>query len=481
MLSCVLAIDHARGPVSAPTNSFDTTNCDARSRTESRGRLCLMMRCATAALAICLASPSAQSQETVTLERAFAEMMARPGDPELAVRYARIAATRGQTRNAIVALERVLRINPSLDNIRLELASLRHAEGSSDLAASLAGEAMRSPELPPEVAPRAAALHAQAERASARSLLEISLFAGARYDTNANEATSLGTVPVFIPVLQDFFEVNTPVRGRSDWSMVLGARASHRYDLGLQREGAWETNFSAFDQRFARIPRAYDLTLLTLDTGPRIGIADFGDGDALLGIRPFASAAWLAYGGRTYSTLYGGGVSLELRMPPHWTVELSWASRFGNYQNSDFRPTARDFTGPEQTLSLTAAYLVSESTRLTAGVYLTQGGARVGYYDRNGWGTFLQASTTIPIGQSYAIGVSGTVGYRRTSFDDPDPSINPDASRRDNRWEAGILGIFPLTSNLALTAEYGWYTQRSNYDLYRYSNHAITVGLRLSL
>lgn len=58
------------------------------------------------------------------LDAAFARMMAEPGNPDAAIDYARIAASRGETRAAIAALERVLRANPALDNIRLELASL---------------------------------------------------------------------------------------------------------------------------------------------------------------------------------------------------------------------------------------------------------------------------------------------------------------------------------------------------------------------
>jgi len=431
------------------------------------------------ALILAFTRPPA-AQEPIPLERAFAEMMARPADPDLTLRYARIAAARGETRAAIAALERVLRINPALDNIRLELASLRLAEGSPDLAGAFATEALRSADMPAGVVPRAAALQAQADRASSRSLLEISLFLGARYDTNANEATSLGTVPVFVPVLQDFFQISTPVRGRSDWSMVAGARVAHRYDLGLQREGAWETNFSAFEQRFARIPRAYDLSLLTFDTGPRLGIAEFDDGAALLGIRPFLSLGWLGYGGRTYANLYGGGASLELRLPPRWSIELTGSTRVGNYENTDFRPTARDFTGTENSLSASVAYLLAENTRITAGIYAVRGDARQEYYRRSGWGGFLAASTTVNLTEGYAIGASARAGYRRTAFDDPDPSINPDESRRDNRYEAGLLAIFPITRGLALTAEYEWYSQKSNYAIYQYSNHAVTLGVRLN-
>ena len=47
------------------------------------------------------------------VQAAFAEMMARPGDPDAAVRYARAAAAAGQVRPAIAALERVSASKPS--------------------------------------------------------------------------------------------------------------------------------------------------------------------------------------------------------------------------------------------------------------------------------------------------------------------------------------------------------------------------------
>jgi tetratricopeptide (TPR) repeat protein len=414
-------------------------------------------------------------------DAAFAEMMMRPADPAAAVRYARLAAARGDARVAIPALERVLRLDPSLDNIRLELASLHLATGSPDLAATYARQALQSPQIPPEVAERARQLLAQAERASARSTFDVNLFAGLRHDTNANQATALATVPIFDPGLQDVVNIPAPDRGRSDWSVVLGARAQHRVDLGLQREGTWETNAAAFEQRFARIPRGYDLTILSADTGPRLGVAEFADGAARLSLRPFATAGWLGYGWDTYAWLYGGGVTAELRLPPRWTAELSWIGRFGNYERSSFRPSARAYTGFDSTVAASLSYDLSPVTRLTGTLAYTDAGARQDWNAREALGGSLGASTVLTLAEGWQIGLAGRAGVREVRYDAPDPFIDITRRRDDTRWEAGASLVLPLTSNLALVAEYDWFDQRSNYALYRYRNHAVTLGLRIGL
>ncbi|WP_160939390.1 surface lipoprotein assembly modifier [Teichococcus coralli] len=413
------------------------------------------------------------------MQDAFAAMMANPGQPDLALRYAQLAAAQGDARAAIAALERVLRINPSLDNIRLELASLHLAAGSPDLAAAYAREALSSPNIPPDVAQRARLLMARAERGAARSTLDVRLNAGLRYDSNANEATALRSVPVFVPVLQDVAAVPTAVRGRSDWSLVLGASAEHRYDLGLQRNGSWDTNAALYEQRFARIPRGYDLSIATLDTGPRFDVAD-GD-SARLTLRPFVTASWIGYGGETYTWLYGGGLTAQLALARNWSVELTWLGRFGNYENSNFRPRAREITGAEQIMTAGLFYALSSQTRMSAAVSYTDADAREPWWARSGLGAALAVSSVLPISTSLEVGTSARLGVRRLRFDAPDPFIDPTQSRRDTRWEAGASLQLPVAPSVMLTLDYEWYEQNSNYGFYEYGNHAVMLGVRVLL
>lgn len=416
----------------------------------------------------------ARAQAPDPLDAAFRASMARPADANLALRYAQIAASRGQTRAAIAALERALRYNPRLDTLRLELASLNMAAGSPDIAAVYAREALAAPDIPPDVAARARSLLAGAERGSARSLFEGSLFAGARYDSNATQTTTLGTVSVFSPQF-GIVPVTPSNRGRSDASLVLSGQVSHRYDLGLQREGAWETNVSAFRQDFAQVPHDYDLAILQLDTGPRIGIAEFGT--ATLAVRPFVAAGYAAYGARSFSTPYGGGVSLELRLPPRWTVEASAQGRYARFYNSAFRPTVSLYSGSEYTVSATARYAVTPSVQVAATAFYYDAGARTDFYSRHGPGGTITAAADFDV-LGVRMGAALRAGLRQITYGGPDPFIDPTRKRDDTVFDAGASLVFPIAYGFSAVLQYEYVQQRSPYDIYRFNDHAVTAGLR---
>ncbi len=420
---------------------------------------------------------SAQPAAQDPLAAAFARMMAQPGNANSALAYARLAAERGQTRAAITALERALRYNPRQDSLRLELASLHMAAGSPDIAALYAQEALASSDIPPDVAARARTLLAGAERGSARSVLEASLFAGARYDSNATQATTLSTVSVFSPQL-GIVSVTPGNRGRSDASFVLTGQLAHRLDLGLQREGAWETNVLGFRQDFAQAQHDYDLTLLTFDTGPRIGVATFGD--AMLAIRPFVAASFLGYGSYAFSTPYGGGLSAELRLPPRWTLEASAQGRYGRYYNSNFRPTVSLYSGTEYTVSLAASYTPAPSVRLSATAFYYDASARADFYNRHGPGITLAALANFSV---FGIQAGGLVraGVRQVSYGGPDPFIDPTRTRDDTIYDAGASLVIPIAAGFSGVLQYDYVRQRSPYGIYSFNNHAVTAGLRFNL
>lgn len=422
---------------------------------------------------------SAPAEPTTDLSAAFAAMMQNPADPEAAFRYARLAAAAGQPQAAIAALERVLRINPRLDNIRLELASLYLATGAPEAAGVLLRQALVSPDIPPEVADRARGMLARADQGTSRTRLFGSVFAGARYDTNANEQPLGGRV-VFSPDRTQVFpiQLDPSFSGRSSWSSVLSGNLTHQWDLGLQREGTLETSLSLYDQRYARVPRDYDISIASLETGPRLGIADLGETGSLT-IRPFVSAVAITYADSLYATLLGGGATLQARFGDRWTVGLTGLVQGGNYLNSGFRPRARDNTGVVSTGIASLSYNFDPTTALTLRAGLSRAETRQAYLDNDGWFIGASFGTTFRLGD-YAFGAGLRAGYRRRNYDSPDPTIDPNRARRDRRYEAGVTLILPITPTLAATAEFDWYDQRSNIINYRYDNKATILGLRYS-
>ncbi len=419
---------------------------------------------------------AAQPATSTSMDAAFAAMMSHPDDPDAALNYARIAASQGQARVAIAPLERMLRADPSLDNIRLELASLYMAVGSPAMAAIYAKEALASPQIPPDVAVRAKDLLAQAEKGSSRSLLQIDLFGGLRHDSDANQATSLATVGAFSPIFGPVL-VQPTVRAQPDWSSVLTGQVSHRYDLGLQSEVAWESNLSVFDQRFFNISHNYDLTAVQADTGPRFGIGSIGD--AAVSIRPFGSFAWIGYGDVTYASLYGGGLSGELRTQT-WQASLTGTGRFGNYVDSSFRPQTRAYTGPEWSMLLSGGYNIDATTYLNASISWYQADARSVQFSRQGPGAYLSLTKAfVVLDRRVELVVNG--GVQRLWYGGPDPLIDPTATQVSTQWQAGTSVTVPIVRGLAAVAQYSYYRNNSNYSIYQFFDNAFTVGLRVGL
>ena len=176
---------------------------------------------------------------------------------------------------------------------------------------------------------RAKELLASAEKRSARSLLTGSLFLGPRWDSNATQATAAATVSAFSPSLGAAVMIPTPVKAQSSWSGVFNGVLSYRYDLGLQREGAWETNLAAFGQYFTSVNSNYNLSVVQFDTGPRVGLGEIKE--TPIAIRPFYYTNYLAYSTSTYATLYGGGVTAQAVPSPKLNLQLTGSGGFGNY------------------------------------------------------------------------------------------------------------------------------------------------------
>jgi hypothetical protein len=335
---------------------------------------------------------------------------------------------------------------------------------------------LTSPQIPPDVAARAKDLLAEAEKGSSRSLLQIDLFGGLRHDSDANQATSLTNVGVFSPIFGPVL-VQPAVKAEPDWSSVINGQLAHRYDLGLQTEGTWESNLSLFDQRFFHISHNYDLTVIQADSGPRFGIGRIGD--AAASIRPFSSLAWIGYGDATYATLYGGGLSGELRAPT-WQAALTGIGRFGNYQDTAFRPQTRPYTGPEWSLSLSGAYTFDATTYLNASIAWYQASARLAEFSRQGPGAYLSFTKSfVMLDRVVELVVNGNV--QRLRYGGPNPQIDPFSTQVGTQWQVGTSITVPIIRGLAAVAQYSYYRNNTNYSIYQFDDNAFTFGLRIGL
>ena len=197
-----------------------------------------------------------------------------------------------------------------------------------------------------------------------QSQFSAELFAGVRYDTDANQAAN-----TLVPGQTTPSITSSTFQKQADWSFVNKVGINHQFMPWGWHGVVWETNADVSDQRFFHISANYDLTIAEADTGPRFSIGQVGQGR--ISVRPFASFVWTGYAEDTFSSLYGGGLSAEVRSP-RWSASLVGIGRFGNYEDSSFRPMTWPYTGPEWLLSVSTTLVINSATSLATSFWCTE-------------------------------------------------------------------------------------------------------------
>ncbi len=118
----------------------------------------------------------------------FEKMLAAPANLDVAFEYAAVSVRLGDYEAAITALERMLLFAPGLARVRLELGVLYYRLESYDVARAYLERAVSGEDVPGEVRERVEAYLSEIEKRQSRHGFSGGLFAGVRYQTNANAA-----------------------------------------------------------------------------------------------------------------------------------------------------------------------------------------------------------------------------------------------------------------------------------------------------
>src|SRR5476649_1305502 len=250
------------------------------------------------------AVPAAASSD---LERrydaAFQEMLAQPANLEVLFKFASLASQTGDLEGAVSALERMLLINSDLPRVRLELGVLYYRLGSYEVARTYLENALKSPNLPPDVRARASQFVAEVASKEKPSHFSGEFFLGVRYQSNANLGPTTNNVLLFGQVAS----LNQQAVGSPDWGLVSSAQIRHTYDLGRQDKSQIETTFTSYANRQFQNAVA-NVTLLDLTSGPRFQIFNGTFEDVSL--KPFFSGGYIWVNDAPYYGSYGGGFEL---------------------------------------------------------------------------------------------------------------------------------------------------------------------------
>lgn len=221
---------------------------------------CVVALVVASAFAQALLAP--ESNPRAELDAAFEEILDDLANPAKSFRYADLAIRTGEVRGAVAALERLLLLNPNLDNIRLELGVLYYELGPYDLARAYLEQALQAEDIPPTIAERAQTYIAAAERAASPHAFSGSLYAAGRYDTNVNLAPGSTVVVAFgFPA-----ELRPNDKEDDDFSAVVAGSLRYVYDLQRQNTNRIEANAVAYLQDYFDRDD-FDTALLEADVG----------------------------------------------------------------------------------------------------------------------------------------------------------------------------------------------------------------------
>ncbi|HEX2115395.1 MAG TPA: tetratricopeptide repeat protein [Alphaproteobacteria bacterium] len=426
--------------------------------------------------AIAQTSPPAGTEvpaDDPELDRLFERMLREPANLDVMFQYAQRAVEIGNYDAAVGTLSRMLLFNPDLPRVRLELGALYFQMGSYEAARTYLTQALEAKDMPPEIRERANILLAEIDRRTARSILTGSLTVGARWQQNANSGPGSAQVRA---LGQDATLSNEFLR-RSDWNAFGLASFQHTYNPMVVSGDVLESTAVLYGTRQNEL-KTLNVALMEVTTGPRFALGDSGPGKATL--RPYLLANIVGLGDVRYYHSFGGGISLTQEFGPRVLGEVLLERRDKYFNNSEARPFAKDQTGDENSVFVSARIQTSADTLIAAGVGLSGDNAREEFrantqYLASASFTYFFDPDFWTTTQPWTVSLS--VARLATNYNGPDPSVDPEVDRKDREWRFGVLGTAPITDSLSVLAQAQRFNVSSNLPNFEYNNWALTGGL----
>lgn len=421
-----------------------------------------------------LARSSSSSHDPV--EMSFQAMMDNLSDPRLSFAYGQAAIQAGAIPHAISALERVLLRDPQLDNIRLELGLLYVTLGNAPLGQSYIEQALQNPQMPAEVRERAEVILNETRKAASPHRFTGTLTAGLRFDSNVNNAPGSPNVLLFgLPAT-----VAPGSQATSDGSLAMLAVGRYTYDLGQQNGNRIEANgFANLQSMFQQTK--FDVGAFGGDIGPwlslPIGLAGSTE------VRPYLAAYDFVYGRRQYVASGGGGLTVRHALDDAWALTAAVQATQQAFTSSPDRPTASQQTGPEMRIGAGIQYRVAGDQRVALDLGYAHKDARVGSFSYDQFGavasyTLQYVDLTGWLNRPWSSTVSA--GYRRYVYAVPDATVDPNQTRRDNRYELSATQLIGLQGSVSLMVRIDLVANDSNLPNYSYRNFSSVGGIQAS-
>ncbi len=415
----------------------------------------------------CFTTPSQSSPYGPEYDSAFEAMYDDPTDLDRIFEYAAIARRVGDYEGAIGALERMLVFNPNLPVVHYELARLYAALGSHVTARRYYLSALDLAP-PDEIREEIEAALASIERAAAAHRWSGAVFAGVRWQDNANVAPDDGRV--LVGGIDARLDAGS--RERSDTSLFVTASLDHLYDFGRDPAVFWLSGVQLYGSR-QRDLQSLDLVLVSADTGPQFHLRDGVE------LRPFLVADAVTLDGALYYRSFGFGGELARDSDSSWQWSLEARALYRDHRADSRFPALDDRDGANYRVGGELSARLSSDLLFTASPGFELQASRRGY-ERWQQGEvrlgLLQALALPGDDASFLVAVTGAAGLR--DYASADAAVDPGRERRDRQYTAGLSATVPFANGTAWIVELRRQWQHSNLANYSWDDVSVSGGMR---
>jgi tetratricopeptide (TPR) repeat protein len=382
---------------------------------------------------------------------------ARAGDPDYDYALGLAAADSGHRGRAIVALQRILAVQPGNGPARAEIARVYALSGDIDTARAQFDTVVNDPSVPDPVRQRLDRLVRGFDHQINGGGRDISGFVDGEvgYDSNINTATGLTsvTLPVFAflgpAALTGSATQTSDGYGQAQAGLSASTTLSRQTKLYGSLLASTRNNFggTAFDQD---------------SVTPTVGLSYTTAARDTLALSTQAQFFWLGH--HAYRTSYGAIGQYTHRLEGGRAVFFSGQYFRLDYQQDRLR-SANRFAG---SVGYAGKYIIaSVSGGREALVRAAAGHLAYGFAS-------IAASAEVPVSRKVAVLASGSVEYR--GYDDTDPLFL--RNRHDTQIDTSIGLRIALAKGISARPRVTYTRNFSPISLYDYARTTAALGLR---
>ncbi len=407
----------------------------------------------------------------------YRALLKKPADLDLNFAYAALSARLGDYEGAITALERMLIFAPDLPRVKLELGVMYFRLGSFVVAQSYFLDALEAEDVPKTVAERVKKYLAAIDKQLSRHKFTGTAFLGLRYQSNANGAPS----DADIDIKGTTFRLDDSATAQSDIGVTGFVRGQYSYDFFNQGDKI-EIDGILF-MSGQKSEEQLNSRIIELRGGLSFDLAkrDWGVGR----VKPYLLLGHVSLDENGYSRTFGLGGVVDKELSARWYLSGRGEIRNLHYNNTAANPTLSSRNGNEYALSATFIYRPPlDWGRLKTPVLSLLGGAErrqadQDFQSRTIWRANVALNGRFDLrdrGIERPWDLSFLGSFRNSSYDAPDTTLST-SDREDREWLfRATLGV-PVRDDLSVLFVYQLRDTRSNYDIYDYTDHSVTIGL----